>query len=673
MWRILAAVVVAVTVSTAVAAVSPGPAFAQSGGFGDVADDRYFSVPVKVLAEQGVFAGTECAAGFCPDDPIDRKTMAVWIVRVLDGQDPEAVTTTRFDDVAADSFYAPFIERMAELEVTTGCGDLTIFCPDDNVSRAQAATFLSRAFKLPDGPDPGFSDVPGDTWYTAHVARLAASGITTGCGDLTIFCPDDNVSRAQMATFLYRALAVPAPLEPAPLEPAPLETVDYNQINGLLSSIGALDDAEGCPKSATPGSLEGRVEVIRIEGGCVLIEYEQLDGRTLAQARRDLAEDPTVIAADLPVTEFGARQDYDYASGDPDAGRQWHLRQLDAKALWDGWPAGALVTVAVIDSGVDATHGDLNDNVVDTGHDCHRRDQTSHGTHVAGIAAAEAGNGVAVAGIAPQARILSIKMPLGEDEDLRDRECEEEVQTLPQALQLAVENGADVINMSLGVVWHQAIPFPTTWDVAIHLATTSNVVLVASAGNRGIRFSNRDAPEIPAIHPDVISVAATTESGARASFSTSNRWVDIAAPGYQIYSTVPCSGASGCSSGDNQNGTSMAAPMVSGVVAHMKARYPDATPAQIRQAMFSTALQPGSTRTEVRTNDFGWGMIQPHAAIVALGSAVGVDNAAPRFISPSQRSVAENTTGAGAVTAVDEDDAVTGYTISGAPTRGCSL
>ncbi len=674
-WRILAVVVVAVTVSAAVVAVSPGPAFAQSGGFGDVADDRYFSVPVKVLAEQGVFAGTECAAGFCPDEPIDRKTMAVWIVRVLDGQDPEAVTTTRFDDVAADSFYAPFIERMAELEVTTGCGDLTIFCPDDNVSRAQAATFLSRAFKLPDGPDPGFSDVPGDTWYTAHVARLAASGITTGCGDLTIFCPDDNVSRAQMATFLYRALAVPAPLEPAPLEPAPLEpapleTVDYNQINGLLSSIGALDDAEGCPKSATPGSLEGRVEFIRIEGGCVLIEYEQLDGRTLAQARRDLAEDPTVIAADLPVAEFRARQDYDYASGDPDAGRQWHLRQLDAKALWDGWPAGALVTVAVIDSGVDATHGDLNDNVVDTGHDCHRRDQTSHGTHVAGIAAAEAGNGVAVAGIAPQARILSIKMPLGEDEDLRDRECEEEVQTLPQALQLAVENGADVINMSLGVVWHQAIPFPTTWDVAIHLATTSNVVLVASAGNRGIRFSNRDAPEIPAIHPDVISVAATTESGARASFSTSNRWVDIAAPGYQIYSTVPCSGASGCSSGDNQNGTSMAAPMVSGVVAHMKARYPDATPAQIRQAMFSTALQPGSTQTGVRTNDFGWGMIQPHAAIVALGSAVGVDNAAPRFISPSQRSVAENTTGAGAVTAVDEDDAVTGYTISGGSDQG---
>ena len=449
--------------------------------------------------------------------------------------------------------------------------------------------------------------------------------------------------------------------------PAPLAKVDYHKINELLSSIGTLDDAEGCPDSATPGSLEDSVEVIRIEDGCVLIEYERLDGRTLAQARRDLAEDPSVIAADLPVAELGVRREYDYANGDPDAGRQWHLGQLDAKALWDGWPAGALVTVAVIDSGVDATHGDLDANVVDAGNECHRRDPISHGTHVAGIAAAESGNGFAVAGIAPQAKILPIKMPL-QDAPF-DGECAAEVQTLPQALKMAVENGADVINMSLGAVWHEARPFPTTLDVAIHLAITSNVVLVAAAGNRGTTFANRDAPEIPAIHPDVISVAATTQSGARAPFSTSNRWVNIAAPGLLIYSTVSCSGASGCSGGD-KDGTSMAAPMVSGVVAHMKARYPDATPAQIRQAMFSTALRPGSTRTGVRTDDFGWGMIQPHAAIVALGSAVGVDNAAPRFTSPPQRSVAENTTGAGAVAAVDEDDAVAGYAISGGSDQG---
>ena len=152
-----------------------------------------------------MFAGTECADGFCPRDPIDRKTMAVWIVRVLDGQNPAAVSESRFDDVDPDGFYAPFIERMADLGVTRGCGDRSGFCPDRNVSRAQMAAFLSRAYQLPDGPDPGFADVSDDAWYATDVARLAASKITVGCRDRTVFCPSQDTTRAQMATFLWRA------------------------------------------------------------------------------------------------------------------------------------------------------------------------------------------------------------------------------------------------------------------------------------------------------------------------------------------------------------------------------------------------------------------------------------------------------------------------------------
>ena len=105
--------------------------------------------------------------------------------------------------MVAASFHAPFIERMADLEVTEGCGG-GAFCPDLNVSRAQMAVFLSRAYDLPDGPDPGFSDVPPDAWYAASVAKIAASQITAGCGD-TAFCPDGDTTRAQMAAFLYRA------------------------------------------------------------------------------------------------------------------------------------------------------------------------------------------------------------------------------------------------------------------------------------------------------------------------------------------------------------------------------------------------------------------------------------------------------------------------------------
>ena len=153
-----------------------------------------------------MFAGTECEDGFCPNKPIDRKTMAVWTVRVVAGQDPPAVSQTRFADVDADGFYAPFVERMADLRITLGCGDGTRFCPDDTVTRAQMAVFLTRAFSLVPGPDPGFLDVPADAWYFDQLTALAASGITKGCDDGTVFCPGRDTTRAQMATFLYRAI-----------------------------------------------------------------------------------------------------------------------------------------------------------------------------------------------------------------------------------------------------------------------------------------------------------------------------------------------------------------------------------------------------------------------------------------------------------------------------------
>ena len=178
---------------------------AQTGAFEDVPGDAYYSSPVAELAAQGVFAGTLCEDGFCPGEAMDRKTMSVWVVRLLDGQDPPAISQARFNDVDADGFYARFIERLAELGVTRGCGDGSSFCPDRVVTRAEMAVFLSRAYSLPEGPDPGFSDVPADAWYAADVARLAASRITVGCGDGSRFCPSRDTTRAQMATFLARA------------------------------------------------------------------------------------------------------------------------------------------------------------------------------------------------------------------------------------------------------------------------------------------------------------------------------------------------------------------------------------------------------------------------------------------------------------------------------------
>ena len=172
------------------------------------------------LADDGIFEGTECApAMLCPGEPMDRKTMAVWIVRALDGQDPAPIADSRFSDVAANSFHGPFIEQMFELGVTTGCGDGAGFCPDDTVTRAHMAVFLTRAFGFDPGPDPGFSDVAPGAWYYDGVAALAASAITAGCGDGTTFCPSRRTTRAQMATFLARATGLvdlPAPPTAAP-------------------------------------------------------------------------------------------------------------------------------------------------------------------------------------------------------------------------------------------------------------------------------------------------------------------------------------------------------------------------------------------------------------------------------------------------------------------------
>ena len=243
--RRLMALAAVAAVGAAMLALAPAPASAQPESFEDVPEDAYYSAAVADLAATGVLAGTECAQGFCPGDAIDRKTMAVWVVRIRDKADPPAVPESRFGDVDAAGFHARFVERMAELGVTGGCGDGTNYCPDRSVTRAQMAVFLSRAFNLPDGPDPGFGDVPTDAWFTADVARLAASGITAGCGDGTNYCPDRDTTRAQMAAFLTRGLDFAERAATAKCRPRGIQnsTVGFPLPSWTLSAIGEIQVA----------------------------------------------------------------------------------------------------------------------------------------------------------------------------------------------------------------------------------------------------------------------------------------------------------------------------------------------------------------------------------------------------------------------------------------------
>ena len=165
---------------------------------------------IDALAELSLFDGTECGQDmFCPGDEMKRWTAAVWLVRVLDEAEPPAATESSFADVDADHRWLPHIERLAELEVTEGCRKEPLrFCPDRSVNRAQMATFLVRAFDLEPADPAGFDDTAGNT-HEASIDALAAARITVGCqSDPLHYCPDKPVTRAQMATFLARALGL---------------------------------------------------------------------------------------------------------------------------------------------------------------------------------------------------------------------------------------------------------------------------------------------------------------------------------------------------------------------------------------------------------------------------------------------------------------------------------
>ena len=191
-----------VTVALLASTITPLPA-GGADGFSDVRSGSTHEAAINALAEMGVFEDTGCGDGlFCPGDPIKRWVMAAWLVRVLGGE-VTPTGTSRFSDVDATEWWSPHAEELANRNITRGCktGPLR-YCPDDPVKRAQMATFLVNAFDLPSGPAAGFTDTAG-----TNIDALAASGITSGCEtDPPSFCPRKPVTRAQMATFLHRAL-----------------------------------------------------------------------------------------------------------------------------------------------------------------------------------------------------------------------------------------------------------------------------------------------------------------------------------------------------------------------------------------------------------------------------------------------------------------------------------
>jgi subtilisin family serine protease len=338
---------------------------------------------------------------------------------------------------------------------------------------------------------------------------------------------------------------------------------------------------------------------------------------------------------------------------DPLRSAQWALDALGFESVRAAVaPSTVTITVAVLDTGVDATHEDLAGSVLPgwdaiIGTPRADTDTYGHGTHVAGIIAALAGNGLGGSGAAAGVRILPIRV--------LDAAGQGWSSSIAEGIQWAADHGADVINLSLGGTVPSGV-YRTAIDYAVN---GRGAVVVASAGND---YQTGNPMQYPASDPDAIAVGANTASGHRASFSSTGSYVALSAPGTSILAPCPptggmCNDASGYA---RLSGTSMAAPFVSAAAALLRGARPDATAAQVRAWLTSTATDAG---TPGRDDEFGAGIVDPVRALTAAAGA----NVAPAGdpSSPTTGPVALREVGTGVIGAgywmVGADGAVSGF------------
>jgi serine protease len=260
---------------------------------------------------------------------------------------------------------------------------------------------------------------------------------------------------------------------------------------------------------------------------------------------------------------------------------QKYLPTVRVDKAWDLSKTAGAQTVAVLDSGVDATHPDLAGHLL-PGYNTFNTalpplDGLGHGTAVTGIIAAGTANGIGVAGVAWNAKVRPVKV-LDENGEGSDA-------NLINGINWAVKNGARVINMSLGGDGDNPV-----LHLAIQNAYKAGVVMIAAAGNTG-----SDSPHYPGAYDEVLSVGATNQYGALTSFSTFGNTVDIAAPGFGVTSTAPV--ASTPPGYDpyyvGLSGTSFSSPIVAGVAALVRNKWPAFTPAQVMSRLKVTARDAG--------------------------------------------------------------------------------
>ncbi|ARO87589.1 peptidase S8 [Nitrosospira lacus] len=321
------------------------------------------------------------------------------------------------------------------------------------------------------------------------------------------------------------------------------------------------------------------------------------------------------IAARLahhPHLKF-AEPDYlvtpDFVPNDPYYGSAWHLPKIGAASAWDG-AQGAGVTIAILDSGVDSAHPDLAARMVPGWNFYDNNSNTSdvygHGTKVAGAAAAAGNNGVGVASVSGQSKIMPIRVTNTSGAGY--------VSMLAQGTTWAADRGARVVNMSFALIAGSS----TIQNAAQYMKNKGGLVVVG-AGNSGIN-------ETYAPTTTLIAVSATDSNDAKASWSSYGNFVAVSAPGAGIWTTTRGGGYGAVS------GTSFSSPVTAGVVALMMSAAPTLQNTKIESLLFSTAVDLGAAG---RDPYYGYGRVNAGAAVKAAVAAVPVADTQPPVVSIS--------------------------------------
>jgi subtilisin family serine protease len=333
---------------------------------------------------------------------------------------------------------------------------------------------------------------------------------------------------------------------------------------------------------------------------------------------RRVEADPTASIARVP--------------DDPLWSHQWGLRTVNAPAAWGRTVGSSATIIAVLDTGVDASHPDLAGAVLAgrdfVNGDLDAADDNGHGTMTAGVAAARTSNARGIAGTCWQCRILPVKVLDAEGTGTHSQ--------IANGVVWAADQGAHVISMSLG-----SPSASTVLANAVAYAESKGAVVVAAAGNEG-----STTRAYPAAYPSVIGVAASTSSDGRYPWSNHGSWVSVAAPGCNP-ATAPGGGYV------EMCGTSASAPMVAGIVALARSHAPTSTVAALRDGLLATAVPVGSWVTAGRVD------AEAHLAALPLDATDVVEPvlepASDPAASPAPAGPTACPADAGAVTFTDVD------------------